>query len=109
MQPLGRPVVPEVYIKLVSLPAPGGSGRGQARRPAFRVDHWQWLRALAGDPLQICHAASGDHGEVRLGVLHEIEHLVVPVVRVYGNDGHTERVEGQEMEEELRPVLEEEG
>jgi hypothetical protein len=42
-------------------------------------------------------------------MVHEIEKLVMAVVRIHGNDGHPEGIESQEVEEEFRAVLEEEG
>src|SRR5215831_21351194 len=82
---------------------------GQSRGPALRVHYGQGLRALRGHPLQIRHAASDDHGEIGFGMVHEVEELVVAVVRIHGNDGHPESIEGQEVEEEFWAVLEEEG
>jgi hypothetical protein len=40
-------------------------------------------------------------------VLHLVEHLVVAVIGIDGDDAGAEGVEGQIVEEELRPVLEE--
>ena len=43
-----------------------------------------------------------------LGVLEQVEQLVVAVVRIDRHDGDAEGVEGEEVEEELGAILEEE-
>jgi hypothetical protein len=40
-------------------------------------------------------------------VIHQVQQLVVPVVRIDRDDTHAEAVERQVVEEELRPVVEE--
>jgi len=54
--------------------------------------------------VQVGHAPGDDDGEVRVRVLHLVEHLVVPVVRIDRHDPAAERVERQVMEEELGAV-----
>ena len=42
-------------------------------------------------------------------MLQEVEQLVVPVVGIHRHDGRAERVEGEEVEEELGAIFEKKG
>ena len=92
------------------VPARGaGPGSGQACRQLLGVDDGQRLGALARDRSRSATRLADDHGQVGLGVLHLIEHLVVPVVGIDRHDAGAERVERQVVEEELGAVLEQQG
>ena len=91
-------------------PAPRRHARHRQRRgPVLRVHDGQRLCALTRDDLDVGHARRDDDGEVGVRVLHLIEHLVTTVVGVDRHDAGAKRVEREVVEEELRPVFQQQG
>jgi hypothetical protein len=76
-------------------------------RPVSVIPHtWQRRGPRPRDRLEVGDAVRDGHGQVGLRVVHLVEHLVVPVVRIDRHDAAAEGVERQIVKEELRAVLE---
>ena len=80
--------------------------RRERRRHRLRVHHRQRPPRARATVSRSATRRGDDHGQVGLGVVHLVEHLVVPVVGVDRHDAAAERVQRQVVEEELGAILE---
>ena len=104
MQPLGRPVVPDVYSSAHSLSSPGSlPASGAAKGAAGRVvgpHHAQFAAGARGGGQQLGMAAGQGHGQRDFGVAGQVFEFGGAQVGIDGHHRHAQRVEREPVQEE---------